>query len=103
MMRARFLYLYSGGTPPQTEAQGKAMMEAWIAYFNKIAPAILDGGAPFGPTSKTLGPAAASKAMGYSIVQAENLAAAAALTDGHPHLASGGGIEIFELVDLAPA
>ena len=95
-----YLYLYSGGKAPQNEADGKAMMEAWVAYFNKLGPAIVDGGAPFAPGSKLLGNAAASKAAGYSIIQADSLDAAVALTAGHPHLASGGGIEVFELADM---
>jgi hypothetical protein len=99
-MKKGFLYLYSGGNAPQNEAEGKAMMDAWMAYFGKLGNAIVDGGAPFAPGSKTLGNAPLSKATGYSVIQADSFDAAIALTNGHPHLAYGGGIEVFELVDM---
>jgi hypothetical protein len=99
-MAKGFLYLYSGGSAPQDEASGKAMMDAWVAYFRKLGSAIVDGGAPFAPGSKTIGGAPLSKATGYSIIQTDSLATAVALTEGHPHLAYGGGIEVFELVDM---
>ena len=97
-MKNGYLYLYSGGKTPASEAEGKAMMDAWMAYFGKLGSAIVDGGAPFAPGAKLLGGASPSNAMGYSVIQADNLAQAVALTDGHPHLANGGGIEVFELV-----
>ncbi|MGD0720464.1 MAG: hypothetical protein ABR970_05370 [Roseiarcus sp.] len=99
-MSSKYLFLYSGGEMPQSEAAGKAMMAAWMAWFGKAGSAIVDGGAPFAAGSRRFGKATASGATGYSIVQAESAAAAAALTEGHPHLAHGGGIEIFELAKI---
>ena len=95
-MANKYLFLYSGGNPPKSEAEGKAVMGAWMAWFGKVGPAIVDGGAPFAPGSKTIGAASPSHATGYYIISADSLAAAISLTDGHPHVASGGGIEVFE-------
>ncbi|HYC25142.1 MAG TPA: hypothetical protein VEC58_03800 [Roseiarcus sp.] len=100
-MSNKYVYLYSGGNPPKSEAEGKAMMKAWMDYFGKIGGALVDGGAPFARgESKLFGKAQHSHATGYSIVQAENLKQAIALTDGHPHLAQGGGIEVFECAKM---
>ncbi len=99
-MASKYLYLYSGGNPPKTEQEGKAMMAAWMAYFGKLGKAVVDGGAPFAPGSKTIGKASASHASGYTIVEAKSLADAVAMTDGHPHVAHGGGIEVFELASM---
>ena len=96
----KFVFLYSGGSQPASEAEGKAMMNAWMTYFGKIGPSIVDGGAPFAPSGKLLGKAGASGATGYSVVQAASLDAAIALTSGHPHLAHGGGIEVFEAMKV---
>ncbi len=99
-MSNKYIYIYTGGREPQSEAEGKAMMGAWMAYFGKIGPSIVDGGAPFAPGSRMLGAGKASGVTGYSIVQADNLEAAVALTSGHPHIAHGGGVEVFELVKI---
>jgi len=99
-MASKFLYLYSGGGRPASEAEGKAMMGAWMAYYGKLGKAIVDGGAPFAPGSKTIGKASASHASGYTIVEANSLADAVAMTDGHPHVAHGGGIEVFEFASM---
>jgi hypothetical protein len=96
----KYLYLYSAGNPPQSEEAGKAQMAAWMAYFGKLGNAIVDGGAPLTPGARLLGKAQASNATGYSVIQAESLAEAVALTVGHPHLANAGGIEVFEFMKM---
>jgi hypothetical protein len=50
--------------------------------------------------SQTIAAAKPSHATGYSIVSADSLGDAAALTDGHPHIAYGGGIEVFEIAAM---
>lgn len=99
-MANKYLLLYSGGNPPKSPDEGKAMMEAWMAWFGKIGPAVVDGGAPFAPGSETIAAAKPSHATGYSIVSADSLGDAVALTDGHPHVAHGGGIEVFEIAPM---
>ena len=100
-MANKYMYLYlGGGAPPASEAEGKAMMAKWMEYFGKLGKAVVDGGAPFAPNSKVLGKGAASHSSGYSIVSADSLDKAVALTAGHPHLANGGGIEVLELATV---
>jgi hypothetical protein len=96
---AKFLYLYSGGAPPADEEAGKKVMEAWMAYFGRMGPKIVDGGAPLG-ARHSVGGAPASGASGYSIIQADSLGEAVRLTEGHPHLMSGGAIEVLETVPI---
>jgi len=100
-MANKYVFIYSGGDAPKNEAEGKAMMDAWMAYFGKIGPAIVDGGAPFAPGAKLVGKGQASHATGYTIVNADSLDAAVKLTAGHPHIAHGGGVEVFECVKMA--
>ena len=99
-MTNKYVFIYSGGESPGSEAEGKAMMDAWMAYFGKIGPSIVDGGAPFAPGAKLLGKGGPSHATGYTIVNADSLEAAVKLTDGHPHIAHGGGVEVFECVKM---
>lgn len=106
---ARFLYLYRGpATPIQefTAEQSAEQMAAWGAWMGKVGAALLDGGAPFGASTAVRDDGtedAASDQNGYTIVEADDLAAAKGLTDGHPFLSEGKGrfaVEIFELMPM---
>lgn len=96
---AKFLYLYFGGSPPKSPEEGKKVMDAWMAWFGKVGSKMVDGGAPLGPR-KTIGKSSPSGATGYSIIDAASLDEAVKLTDGHPHLASGGTIEVCETMPV---
>ncbi|RFB79315.1 hypothetical protein [Methylovirgula sp. 4M-Z18] len=97
----KYLYLYTGGEKLHQDQSCKEAVKEWCAYFGKIHSAIVDHGAPFGAEERRVGQANTSRATGYSIVHANSLNEAIALTEGHPHIARGGGIEVFELVDLS--
>jgi hypothetical protein len=96
---SKFLYIYTGGNPPGSPDEGQKVMQAWMAYFGRMGPKIVDGGAPLG-ARQSVGGAAASGAGGYSIVEAQSLSEAVSLTDGHPHLMTGGAIEVLEVVPI---
>src|SRR5262245_1916708 len=91
----KFVYLYFGGNPPETPEAGQAVMADWMSYFQKMGDKIVDGGAPLGP-HKTVGRKKSTSPSGYSIINAESLDDAVTLTKGHPHLKSGGTIEVCE-------
>ena len=100
---AKFLLLYIGGTSPQTEAEQAQVMQDWTDWFTKLGEAVVDGGEPFTPVSKSLtssgavsdGPIGAM-ATGYSVVTADALDAAVSIAKGCPHLKSGGQITVYE-------
>lgn len=94
-----YLFLYYGGTEPSSPEEGEAMMDAWLAYFSKIGHHLADGGAPIGARS-SVGGDTPGNVTGYSLIMAESLEEARALTEDHPHLASGGTIEILECVEM---
>ena len=88
-----------------TEEESAAVMAGWAAWMQRIGSALTDVGAPFGPGVSVVddGSSAAPVAMsGYSIVEAEDLAAAEALTAGHPYLSDGKGDFSIELYELLP-
>jgi hypothetical protein len=92
-----FLLLYTGGTQPQSEAEGKAVMDAWIAWFTRLGPVVVDGGNPISPACKIIAPDGkvtdgppGGWASGYSIIKAVKVAG------GCPHLQAGGTVTVFE-------
>lgn len=97
---AKFLYLYHGGgrVAPSRE-EGQKIMQAWMDYFARMGDKIVDGGAPLAPSRRVAG-APDSRCTGYSVIQADSLGDAEKLTEGHPHLMSGGSIEVCEALPI---
>jgi hypothetical protein len=96
---AKFLYLYTGGNPPASAEEGQKVMQLWMDYFGRMGSRVVEGGAPLGERASVAG-APASGASGFSIMEAGDLAEAVKLTDGHPHLAAGGAIEVLQTVPI---
>jgi hypothetical protein len=106
---SKYLLLYRGPATPMedfTPEQSAEQMKAWGDWMGRVGSAMVDGGAPFGQRT-AVGDDGTSPAPsdqnGYTIVEADSLDGARALTDGHPFLSEGKGrftVEIFELVPM---
>jgi hypothetical protein len=79
-------------------------MKAWTAWAESAGDGIVDLGKPLGAGKEitSTGASDTSTGMGgYGILQAEDLAGAQALLDGHPHLMMpGASIQVYECLDL---
>lgn len=100
-----YLLAYQGGSQPASEEEGKAVMDAWIAWFNELGAAVVDGGAPFGPSASIASDGAVSiggpsALTGYSVITADSLDAAVALAKGCPQLAANGSVDVYEAIDV---
>src|SRR3982074_41235 len=49
---SNFVLVYTGGSRPASEAEGKKVMEAWGAWFGKLGDKVVDPGNPFAPNAK---------------------------------------------------
>jgi hypothetical protein len=106
---AKFIYLYRGPVPgvsdrtPEQRAERQAAFGAWM---QKAGAALADVGSPFGSSASVRDDGiegSAGDLIGYTIVEADDLAAAKALTDGLPFLSGSDGkcaVEIFELLAM---
>lgn len=96
-----YLFAYSGGSRPQSEEEGEQVMAAWMGWLNGLGSAVVDIGKPLAE-SRTVGTSAdgGSKLTGYSVIEADNLDAAVALTDGCPQLDAGGSVEVYEAYEV---
>jgi hypothetical protein len=104
----KFMLLYKGQATDMskmTEEQQKAVMDKWGAWMGKVGTALADIGAPLGQATSVVDngsagtPAAVS---GYSIVEADNLEAAKALTNGHPFLSDNDGNYAIDIYEMMP-
>lgn len=103
---AKFLFVYHGGKPPSSPAEGKAVMDAWGAWFGSMGAALIDGGNPVSPSSTVKSDGSlvdgggANPASGYSLVEASSLADAHKKAAGCPLLKTGGTVEIAQAMDM---
>ena len=109
---AKFLALYSGSPSEVSEIMANMTpeemqkgMEPWIEWMTRCGDSIVDAGAPL-MGGQLISPAGVSPSnadiSGYSILEADDMKAALALMDGHPHLSwlEGATIQVFECVSL---
>jgi len=106
---SKYLLLYRGPATPMedfTPEQSAEQMKAWGDWMGRVGPAMVDGGAPFGQRTAVSDDGtspAPGDLNGYTIVEADSVDGARALTGGHPFLSEGKGrftIEVFELVPM---
>lgn len=103
---AKYLFVYHGAKTPTNPAEGKAVHDAWGAWFGSLGAAVIDGGNPVGKSStvKADGTLAdgggANPAGGYSLIEASSLDDAHKKAKGCPLLKAGGSIEIAMAMDM---
>lgn len=104
----RFMMVYKGDatdTADMTEEERQAVMAAWGAWMEKVGSALVDIGAPMRPAASVVDDGTAGTPVllsGYSIVEAQDEAAAQQLADGHPYLGEGKGDYAIDLYELLP-
>lgn len=111
----KYMMIYRGQATDisaMTDEEVAAEMALWGAWMEKIGPGLSDIGSPFGPGTSVVDDGSTSTVggtTGYSIVEANDMAAAQAFAKSHPYLREGRGnyaIDLFELMpphrDVAP-
>lgn len=88
-----------------SEEEAAGVMAKWGSWMEKVGPALTDIGSPFGPGGSVVDDGTSGDPAGltgYSIVEAADLGAAQALTEGHPYLSEGKGDYAVDLFELMP-
>lgn len=105
----KFIMIYKGEATDMsemTEEQGAEVLAKWGTWMEKVGPALVDIGTPFGPGTSVVDDGSSgtlASLTGYSIVEAEDLTGAESLTAGHPYLSEGAGnfaIDIYEMMPV---
>jgi hypothetical protein len=99
----KYLVLSSGGSKPESEAEGKAMMADWMAWVDKIGDGLVDGGNPTTPNARTIHAngkvsdvPADSMVTAYMIIKADSLDAALTMVKSCPVLKRVTSLSVFE-------
>ena len=102
----KFVFAYHGGTAPRTPEEGEEVMGQWMAWYQGMGAAVLDGGGPAGP-SKTVSPkgvsddGGANPISGFTLIEAADIAAASEMAKGCPMVVDGSGsVEIAEIMQM---
>lgn len=97
----KYVLAYRGGSAPEGAESQEQVMAAWTAWFGQLGDAVVDGGAPFGP-SRTVGASGSesSALTGYSILSASSLDEAAELASGCPVLSNGGSVDVYKTIQM---
>ena len=107
---AKYILLYKGAATDMsamTPEQVQEEMGRWMAWYGGLGESVTDMGAPFGQGGSVVDDGSAgtpSALTGYSILEADSLDAAKAMTNGHPYIREGNGnyaIDVFELHDMS--
>jgi hypothetical protein len=105
---SKYLFLYRGPATDMSEftpEQSAEQMQAWGKWMGAVGPSLADPGAPFANRTSVAddgSTGAPGDLNGYSIVEADSLDAAVALTSDHPFLSEGKGRFSVEIFELAP-
>jgi hypothetical protein len=102
---ANYLFAYRGGAMADTPETQQKAMEAWMTWFGKLGAAVVDMGAPFGPSasvasSGAVSPGGGSGLTGYSVIAADDLTQAQVKAEGCPVLANDGSVDIYEALPV---
>lgn len=101
------MLLYTGRMGMEADpAEQQKIMDEWGAWYGKLGPAIVDGGAPFSESKHVTadgasdGPLSDPAATGYTVIEADSLDAATSACAGHPHINHGGQVQVLTCVDM---
>ncbi len=102
----KFIYVYHGGSIPETEEEQARVMDAWGAWLESAGESLADGGHPVGMSSTVLpggrveDNGGANPISGYSMVEVADLDAAIKFAKACPILDDGGSVEVAECFDM---
>lgn len=103
---AKYLFVYHGGSHPETAEEQAQVMDAWGQWLGSMGSAVVDGGNPVGMSStvnsdgSVTNNGGSNPASGYSLIEASDLDDAVSKARGCPILSAGGTIELAEAFDM---
>lgn len=103
---AKYVFVYHGGSMPETEEEGVKVMADWEVWFGSMGKAVIDGGNPVGMSStvqsdgSVTNDGGSNPTSGYSLVSADSMTNALKLAKGCPILKVSGTVEVAESIEM---
>ena len=103
---SKYLFVYHGGSVPETKEEQAKVMDAWGQWFGSLGSAVVDGGNPVGKSStvqsngSVVDNGGSNPVSGFSLIEASNVDDAVTKAQGCPILAAGGSVELAEALDM---
>lgn len=102
----QYVIVYLGGNPPTTPEEGQQHMAKYKQWLDDLGDAVISPANPLKNTH-TITPNGSTTAgssvgmSGYTIIEADNVDAAVAITKACPFLHVGGTLEVSELMQMS--
>ena len=101
----KFMLAYHGNPEFASPEEGQAHMQLWRSWMESLGSAIVDPGMPVGKSSTVtrdgvIDNGGANPISGFTVLQADNLAAALDMAKACPHVKAGGHIEVAPTIDM---
>jgi len=103
---AKFLFVYHGGSHPETPEESQQVMQAWGDWLGNMGAAAVDPGNPVGMSStvncdrSVTDNGGSNPASGYSIIEANDKNDAIEKAKGCPVLEASGSVEVAEIIEM---
>jgi hypothetical protein len=101
-----YLFVYHGGSMPESEEEAARAMQAWGEWFESIGTDVIDGGNPVGLSTTVNSDGSVTEhggsnpASGYSLIEASSVDDAIEKSRRCPILAAGGNIELAKVIEM---
>ncbi len=97
---ARFLVTYHGSGMPDDPELMEQAKQGFLAWVGQAGSAIVDPGAPLQMVRQVSSgsPETPVEIGGYSIIEADDADAAAAVLQSHPYVARGGTLQVNQVL-----
>ena len=96
-------FLFSYRMPKGYVPRGSDAVAAWTAWFEEMGTSVIDRGNPVFESASLGLHGSDTQLGGYSLITAEDLDTALAMTKGCPALTEGGGIEVGVITEVSPS
>lgn len=98
---SNYLFIYRGGTTPDSPEEGARVMQAWTDWLGGLGEAVIDPGNPVSQVrivaaNGSVSDGGGNPCTGYSVIKADSLDAAVAIAKGCPGLQSNTSVEVAE-------
>ncbi len=96
---------YLGGQPPSTVEEGKQHFEKYKEWLSSLGESAISPANPLKGTNTvnadgSITEGSTTTMSGYTIIEADSMTAALAVTKGCPFLDTGGSLEVSELIKM---